>query len=186
MSTTIAPVRLALGPAVLHQLRNVLERELPAQSPNLLREVGFGAGEAQYQGFVALVAERYGVETPQSLDLRYLGEALAAHFREQGWGSVTAESIAPGVLAFDSPDWVETEPRNAPIPCCHFTSGMLSDFFTRLGGYPAAVMEVECRGRGEARCRFLVGSPDLLTWLYENLAEGRPYEQLVTQLKAAR
>jgi hypothetical protein len=79
----------------------------------------------------------------------------------------------------------EAEPRGAPFPSCHFTAGMLSDFFTRLGGYPAAVMEVECRTRGEARCRFLVGSPDLLTWMYEGLTAGRAYEELLAELEAS-
>ena len=62
---------------------------------------------------------------------------------------------------------------------------MLSDFFTRVGGYPAAVMEVECTSQGDARCRFLVGSPDVLTWLYEGLVAGNPLDRLVSRLRNA-
>ena len=85
------------------------------------------------------------------------------------------------MLTVDSPDWAEAEPRDAEYPSCHFTSGMLAEFFTRLGGTAAAVMEVECRSRGDARCRFLVGSPDLLTWVYERMVQGIDYQQILTE-----
>jgi len=125
------------------------------------------------------------VQTPQSLDARYLGDGLARFFRDEGWGTVGVEALANGLLAVDSADWSEAEPRGASLPSCHFTCGMLSDFFTRLGGYPAAVMEVDCRSRGDARCRFMVGSPDVLTWLYEGLLQGQGYDQLVGELASA-
>ncbi len=184
MVTALSSPRLSLGKATLDQIRAVLERETPAQSATLLREIGFAAGEALYEGFVESVSQRFGVETPQALDGRYLGDALAGFFREVGWGNLATEAVAPGLLAIDSPDWVEAAPREATVPSCHFSCGMLSDLFTRLGGYPAAVMEVECRTRGEARCRFLIGSPDLLTWLYEGILAGTPYDRLVSTLRA--
>jgi predicted hydrocarbon binding protein len=176
--------RLSLGKPTLDQLRLVLEREVPSQAAGLLREIGFSAGESLYEGLVDSVAQRFGVETPQALDSRYLGEALSGYFREAGWGHCASETVASGLLALDSPDWVEAAPRDAAVPSCHFTCGMLSDLFTRLGGYPAAVMEVECRSRGEARCRFLIGSPDLLTWVYEGIVAGTPYDRLMSALRA--
>jgi len=183
MATTHMPPRLNLGRATLDQVRSVLERELPQQAAGLLREIGFAAGEACFEGFVASVAERYGVETPQALDARYLSEAVGAYLREEGWGTAALETRAPGLVALDSPDWIEAGSRSAATPSCHFSSGMLSDFFTRLGGYPAAVMEVECRSRGDARCRFLIGSPDVLTWIYEGMVAGTAYTQLADQLR---
>ena len=36
-------------------------------------------------------------------------------------------------------------------------------------------MEVECSSRGESRCRFLVGSPDMLTYVYERMTTGMSY-----------
>jgi predicted hydrocarbon binding protein len=183
MPSTLTPPRLALGTATLDQLRIVLERELPDQAATLIREIGFSAGAAAYEGFVESVSQRYGIETPQALDTRYLGEALAGFFREAGWGSAVVDTVAPGLLALDSPDWTEAVARGAAAPSCHFSAGMLSDFFTRLGGYPAAVMEVECRCRGDARCRFLVGSSDLLTWVYEGMVAGNSADQLIATLR---
>ena len=183
MASTATYPRLALGRAVIDQLRTVLERELPEQAAGLLRDIGFAAGAGAYEGFVGSVADRYGVETPQALDARYLGDALAGFFREEGWGSVSVETLAPGIFCLDSGDWAEAEPRGATVPSCHFTCGMVSDFFTRLGGYPAAVMEIDCQSRGEARCRFLVGSPDLLTWWYEGMVTGKSSESLLAELK---
>ena len=60
---------------------------------------------------------------------------------------------------------------------CFFTAGMLSDFLGRLSGEPVAVMEVECRSRSDARCRFLSASPDTLNAVYEQMTQGTGYEQ---------
>ena len=38
-----------------------------------------------------------------------------------------------------------------------------------------AVMEVECRSRGESRCRFLAGAPETLSALYDRMAAGASY-----------
>ena len=36
-------------------------------------------------------------------------------------------------------------------------------------------MEVECRSRGDARCRFLAGAPETLSTLYDRMAQGSSY-----------
>jgi len=182
MATVLSVPRLTIGRAALAQLRLVLERETPAEAAQLLREIGFSAGPAAHDGFVEWCSARYGVESPRGLDSRYLSEAVGGFFRDEGWGSATTELLAPGVLAFDSPDWAEAEPRGAEYPCCHFSAGMLSDFFTRLSGQPAAVLEVECRATGGARCRYLIGSPALMTWMYEGIAEGAGYQDMVGRI----
>lgn len=183
MPTTLAEPRLGLGRAALHRIREILERELPDESDALLREIGFAAGPATYEGFVAYVAERYGVDSPQLLDARFLSDALAGFLRDEGWGTLSVDTLAPGILALDSTDLAEAEPRHAAYPACHVTSGLLSDVVTRLGGQAAAVLEVECRSRGDARCRFLVGSPDMLTWIYDGIAAGESWSALVDRAR---
>jgi len=181
MSTVLSVPRLTVGRATITQLRQVLERETPAQAGQLLREIGFSAGAAAYEGFADWCSTRYGVDSPQELDSRYLSEALGGFFQEDGWGTARSEVLAPGILAFDSPDWVEADPRDADYPCCHFSAGMLADFFTRLSGQAAAVLEVECRATGQPRCRYLIGSPEMLTWLYEGMADGATYGEMVAR-----
>jgi predicted hydrocarbon binding protein len=175
--------RVGLGREALAQLHVVLDRELPDQAPLLLREIGFAAGGPAYEGFAEWIGRTYNVQSPQELDAGYLGDALAGYWRDEGWGAVTTESLGPGLLAFDCGDWAEATPGWATQPACHFSTGVLSDFFTRLGDAPAAVMEVECRSGGGARCRFLVGSPEVLTWLYDGTAGGAPIEGMIASLR---
>jgi predicted hydrocarbon binding protein len=177
MITTTTSNGVTVGKRALHQLRAVLERETGAQAALLLREVGFATGEALYEGLESWTRIHYHVDTPRALDSSYLAEALAGFFAEAGCGAVTLREITPTVLGLEAPDWAEAVPHGAEYPCCHFSCGMLADFFTRLGGSQAAVMEVECGSRGEARCRFLVGSPDLLTYVYEKMTAGMSYSQ---------
>jgi hypothetical protein len=58
---------------------------------------------------------------------------------------------------------------------------MLADFFGRVAGGVVGVMEVECQSRGDARCRFLVGSPETLQTMYERMAQGQTYSQALGQ-----
>jgi predicted hydrocarbon binding protein len=169
-----------VGKRALHHMRAVLERETGPQAALLLREIGFATGEALYEAFEAWVREYYNVAAPSALDSAFLGEALSGFFGEAGWGSVTMTQLTPSVLALDMRDWAEADAHGAEYPSCHFSSGMLADFFTRLGGSQAAVMEVDCASRGEARCRFLVGSPDMLTYVYERMTTGMSYAQALS------
>ena len=38
-------------------------------------------------------------------------------------------------------------------------------------------MEVECRSRNDARCRFLTAVPERLQRVYEALTQGKSYEE---------
>ena len=168
-----------VGKRALHQMRAVLERETGAQAALLLREIGFATGAALWEAFEAWCREHYHVESPSKLDSDYLATALSGFFGEAGWGSVTMTELSSTVLALDMLHWAECEEHGAEYPSCHFSSGMLADFFTRLGGSQAAVMEVECASRGETHCRFLVGSPDVLTYVYERMTTGMSYGQAI-------
>jgi len=180
MTSVMTPAAgVTVGKRALHQMRAILERETGAQAALLLREVGFATGEAVYEAFEGWTRAHYQVGSPRELDQQYLSEALAGFFAEAGWGNVTLEEMTPTVLSLDAPHWAEASPHGAEYPSCHFSCGMLADFFTRLGGSQAAVMEVECGSRGEPRCRFLVGSPDLLTYVYERMTTGMGYVEAV-------
>jgi uncharacterized protein len=168
---------VTIGRRSLRQLHAVLEREAGGEAALLLREIGFATGGELFEGFERSVTEHYHVAGPRQLDSKFLAEALSDYFSKAGWGPVAVSELTASVLALDMAEWAEAEPSGAEYPSCHFSSGMLADFFTRLGGSQAAVMEVECLSRGEPRCRFLVGSPDMLTYVYERMTAGMDYKQ---------
>jgi hypothetical protein len=85
-----------------------------------------------------------------------------------------------GALALDSSDWAEAEPGTAEAPMCFFSAGMLADFLGRLTGETVAVMEVECRSKGDPRCRFLSAMPETLQKVYDAMTQGQTYEEGLT------
>ncbi|HEX3275733.1 MAG TPA: V4R domain-containing protein [Gemmatimonadales bacterium] len=165
-----------LGRKVLHQLRSALERDTGLQAASYLQEAGFAGGEELYGEFAGWLRAGRGVDQPADLDARYLGEALSDFFAELGWGPLDVRELGPAVLALDSPAWAEaTDEAGGEFPSCHLTCGLLADFFGRLSDGLVAVMEVECRSRGDARCRFLAGAPETLSALYDRMAQGASY-----------
>lgn len=169
-----------IGKRALHQLRVALERETGPQATLVLREAGFAGGEALYHAFTQWTNERYGLGSPQDLDVKFLTEALSGFFKDSGWGDVATTNLSSSIMAFDSPDWAEAESGSAEYPSCHFSTGMLADFFTRIAGTQMAVMEVECRSHGDPHCRYLVGGPDALTYVFERMSQGVGYAQVMT------
>jgi predicted hydrocarbon binding protein len=169
---------LGLGRRALHQLRASLERDRGVQSAALLQEAGVAGGEGLYAAFGAWLQTAYGVVQPGDLDASYMPEALRGFFGDYGWGTLTVSELAPAVLALDSEDWAEAAPdQGSSYPACHLTSGLLADFLGRMAQGPVAVMEVECRTRGDSRCRFLVGAPDSLSVLYDRMSRGLTYAE---------
>lgn len=167
---------LRLGRKVLHQLRASLERDSGSQAASYLQEAGFAGGEELYAEFAEWLLATRGVERPGELDAEFLSDVLSQFFAELGWGAMTAHHLGDAVLALDSIEWAEAaEEARGEFPSCHLTCGLLADFFGRLSNGLVAVMEVECRTRGDARCRFLAGAPETLGTLYDRMAQGASY-----------
>ena len=160
---------VALSPAALHRLRDTAGAQV-------LQEAGYAAGEGAYRSFAGWLPGVAGVDDPGELAASRLGEVLSRFLSSLGWGTVAVTQLSPAVVAVESADWSEAQPgAGLQYPSCAFSSGFLADFFSRLGDAPLAVMEVECRSRGEARCRWLIGAPDSLNALYEHMAQGADY-----------
>jgi predicted hydrocarbon binding protein len=156
-------------PAILRQLHASLATHAPEQSIAILQEAGYAAGEGLYTAFTAL-------NHPADLDAELLAPTLSEFFTTGGWGSVTVTPVGTGALAIDSPDWSEAEPGTSQSPMCFFSAGMLADFLGRLSEETIAVMEVECRSKGDQRCRFLSATPAVLEKVYTEMTQGRSYE----------
>ena len=157
-------------PGILRQLHASLAAHAPDQLITILQEAGYAAGEGLYRSFAA-------AHNPADLDADMLAATLSEFFSSGGWGSVTITPVGTGALALDSTDWVEAEPGTAQTPMCFFSAGMLADFLGRLSDETVAVLEVECRSRGDARCRFLSATPEVLERVYNDMTAGRTYEE---------
>jgi predicted hydrocarbon binding protein len=157
-------------PGILRQLHASLATRAPDQMVTILQEVGYAAGEGLYRAFAVQ-------HNPADLDADRLGEALSEFFAGAGWGMLTISPVGTGALALDSPNWAEAEPGSAQSPMCFFSAGMLADFLGRLSDQTVSVMEVECRCRGDARCRFLSATPEVLEKVYSEMTAGRGYEE---------
>jgi predicted hydrocarbon binding protein len=162
-----------MTPSVVRQLHTSLLSRAPDQAIAILQEAGYAAGEGLYRAFAA-------ANNPSNLDADLFAETLSEFFTSDGWGALTMSPVGTEALALDSSDWVEAEPGTSQTPMCFFSAGMLADFLGRLSDEPVSVMEVECRSRGDARCRFLSATPDVLQRVYEAMTEGRSYEEALS------
>jgi predicted hydrocarbon binding protein len=175
MTASISLDGLAIGRGALRQLHASLLSHAPDQAIGVLQEAGYAAGEGMYRAFAAWLPGHAGVDRPEDLDAEVLNEVLSDFFAHIGWGTVAIAPVGTGGLGVDSTDWAEAEPGSAQVPMCFFSTGMFADFLGRLSGEAVSVMEVECRSRGDERCRFLSATPETLQRVYEEMTTGRSY-----------
>ena len=160
-------------------LRNAMMRDLGYATAGYLQEAGYAGGSALFEAFRNWLASR-GASEPELLSIGSFQAHATEFFRECGWGSLVVGELHDTVATLDSSDWGEATPdAGLEHPGCHLSSGMFADFFGRVAGAPLAVMEVECRSTGSERCRFLLGSSDVLQQVYDGMAAGAPYEEAV-------
>jgi predicted hydrocarbon binding protein len=163
----------------LTALRNALLRDTGPTAAAYLQEAGYAGGGSLFEAFRGWLASR-GLGAPESLPVEAFQREATEFFRQAGWGSLTVGSIHDTVATLDSTDWAEATPEQ-PLehPFCHLSAGMFADFFGRVADAPLAVMEVECRTAGAPRCRFLLGSTEVLQQVYDGMAAGVGYEDAV-------
>ena len=76
---------------------------------------------------------------------------LSEFFADQGWGRLTATPLGQRCWRWTRAEWAEAlDERQGEFPSCHLSCGLLADFLGRISQDLVAVMEVECRSRGEA------------------------------------
>ncbi len=172
---------IGLTPSLLRSLRTSLERVLGDSAPQVLQEAGFASGGDVYDAFASWLSDKAKLDNPQDLDAELLGEMLSGFFHETGWGALTVERMGTA-LAVDSEDWAEADPESGlPIASCSVSTGILAALFGKLAGGAVAVMEVECRSKGDRSCRFLVGSNGVLNTVFEAITKGEDYQRVLTE-----
>ena len=170
---------LGLSRDALSSLRNALLRDAGPSAASFLQEAGYGGGPALFEAFRHWLSAR-GISAPDALPVDAFQREATEFFRLAGWGGLEVGTLHDTVATLDSIDWAEATPEQ-PLehPFCHLSAGMFADFFGRIADAPLAVMEVECRTAGDARCRFLMGSTAVLQQVYDGMAAGAGYDEAV-------
>jgi len=175
---------LALTRASLATLRAALLRDGGPAAAVYLQEAGYAGGDAMWEAFRRWLSSRSEI-VAEELDVSTFEQRASEFFRDAGWGTLAIGTIHDAVATLDSSDWGEADPESKlDQPSCHLTTGMFADLFGRLAGAPVAVLEVECRSTGAGRCRFLVGNPELMDVVFDELARGASYEDAVAAAAA--
>jgi predicted hydrocarbon binding protein len=170
---------LALTRDALNALRGALVRDTGPNAAAYLQEAGYAGGGQLFEAFRQWLATR-GKSSPEALTVDQFQREATEFFRQAGWGSLQVGALHDTVATLDSRDWGEATPNERlEHPSCHLTTGMFTDFFGRVANAPLAVMEVECRSTGGERCRFLLGSTDVMTQVYDEMSRGASYESAV-------
>jgi predicted hydrocarbon binding protein len=183
MTQTSATQIVGFPATVLSAIHAALAEERSAvEAAEATRQLGFAAGAAFYDAFEEWVGASETRDTGE-LDPDGFWDLLSRFFAEHGWGRLEMERIHPAVGSLVSSDWVEAErPEATRHPACHLTTGVLAEMLGRVGGEDLAVMEVECRARGDAQCRFLIGGQPALERVFEGLRDGRHLADVLTEL----
>lgn len=166
----------------LSALRAALIRDTGGAFAGYLQEAGYAGGEAIFAAFRAWLTAQ-GMPDADTLSLAEFEAQAAKYFKTAGWGSVAISSLHGVAALIDSEDWAEADPASGmQYPACHYSTGLFADFFGRTAAAPLAVLEVECRSSGGSRCRFLVGSAEVMGHLYDRMAAGVGYSEAAEEL----
>jgi uncharacterized protein len=170
---------IAVSRTAIFALRTSLLRDAGPAAASYFQEAGYAGGAVVFDAFRAWLHER-GHGEPDSLGVEEFAARASEYFHDLGWGSLRLGALRDTVATLDSSDWGEVDPAGGlDQPACHISTGMFADFFGRIADTPLAVMEVECRSAGDSRCRFLLGSAEVMERLYESMAQGKGYEAAV-------
>ena len=166
---------VAIPAAALASLRAALAQQTGADgAARALQQAGSAAGDVIFH---ALAPELNDVPAD-----RYF-QRIAQFFASRGWGTLQHDATHPGIASLTATHWAEASAgADEPRPSCFFTTGMLANLLGQTAGADVAVIETECRSHGDARCRFLYGSPEALDALYDHIAAGSNAEDALSQL----
>lgn len=165
---------VAISRESLNALRGSLFRDLGGTAATYLQDAGYRGAAPVYEAFERWIKARGG-PAPADLAVDDFAKAVSDFFGQCGWGTLGFSVTEQGVASVESSNWAEaTSADGSEMSGCYFSSGVLADFFGRISDAPVSVMETECRSMGSPRCRFLIGTPEKLQAIYDQLAAGQP------------
>ena len=159
---------LAISKESLDALRASLARDLGGNAATYLHEAGHGGAGAIYEAFTKWLSARGG-PSPSDLALDNFATAVGEFFAASGWGNMGFSVGEGGIATMESSNWAEASAGAASQMPCYFTTGVLTDFFGRITDAHVSVMETECRSLGHERCKFLIGTPERIQQVYDEL-----------------
>jgi hypothetical protein len=168
--TVALPVEFFAG---LRQSALAPHAEATVLPVDAIRDAGYAAGRALYDHFAAWLAEQ-GESHPERLSDERFPWLLEAYFHGIGWGRVELQSLSEAVMALDVSDWGEA-PEAAGG--CLVSTGLFAGLFGRLADAPISVLEVDTAHAGPGRSRFLLGSVDVMGYVWEAMERGIPYDR---------
>jgi len=155
-------------------LRQALLGAHSAAPVDVVRDAGYAAGQALFEHFASWLAER-GEHGPDDLLDDRFPTLLTEYFQSMGWGTAHLHSLSDAVMALDATDWGEAS--DSARGGCLVSTGLFAGFLGRLADSPIAVLEVPRPDAGDGDCRFLLGSVDVIGYVYEAMERGIPYER---------
>jgi predicted hydrocarbon binding protein len=170
---------LTLPASTLRHLRLAIQKEAgPLGATHALHDAGYAAGEAFYEAFRVEVGG-----DPAALAEGRFWKELDTFFKVRGWGRISQERVHPAFGVLRAGQWGESDPRSGEMqPGCAFSAGVFAYILGRVAGGPIAVLEVECRSRGNEGCSFLVGSEEAIHRIYGHLFDGEPLDAALALL----
>jgi predicted hydrocarbon binding protein len=174
------PAEFTLPVSALAALREMLAAEVGTEAAAVaLRAAGSAAGAE----LLRILGGPRGTAELEALPADQFWSRLSLLFSSRGWGQLGYTEAHPGVGSLESGDWAEADATAvADQPSCHLTTGLLAHVLGQLAGAEVAVLEVECRTRGDARCRFLFGGTDAVFGVYRQLADGASADAALQQI----
>lgn len=179
------PPELAIPVASLAALRVALAQEVGSDAAaRALAAAGQAAGDALFGQLTAAAGDSdNGAAALADVSENAFWRRLSQLFSSRGWGTLSHTPAHEGVGALATPDWVEADTKaNSARPSCFFTTGVLANLLGNAAGAPISVLEVECRSRGDARCRFLFGSAEAMDAVYSRVGDGASVEAVLGEL----
>lgn len=112
-------------------------------------------------------------ENEKTMEESAFWNEITEFFQERGWGTLRHRSPSSAVGILSSSNWAEASADlNNPTASCFFSTGFFSGLLSELADGPIAVLEIECRTRGESICEFAFGSESAIHKLHSCLLEG--------------
>ncbi len=142
-------------------------------SVDAVRDAGYQAGQALYDQFVSWL-DTQGEPSPTALADHRFPMLFEAFFHAHGWGRVEVTPVSDAVVMLDASEWGEATDSDGG---CLVSTGLFAGFLGKLAGAPLSVLEVDPGTTSAGRCRFLVGSVDVVGYVWEAMQRGIPYDR---------